>query len=230
MKTLLLMKMLAILMLVASLHVSARGIGQRVTLNEKKASLSKIIRNIKQQTGYQFFYSDELLAASRPVSIKVKNAPLREVLDACFSDQPLNYLVENDAIIIVARINNELSAAPVQAMDTMRLVTGKIINEKGEPVPGATVSVHGADIAVAANELGEFRISVPDEKNELLISSVGYNDIRIGLGRSGYITVTMKEKITIDNEVVVVAYGTQKRKDMIGSVSKITSQEIANSS
>lgn len=226
-KILLFMKMFSILMLAACLQVSAKGYSQKLSLSEKNASLGKVIKEIRKKTGYQFFYRDELLLNAKPVDIHVKDASLREVLDLCFRDQPLDYLMENNTIILVAR--RTPLPVPASVKDTTRTITGRIASEKGGPVPGATVTVVGAGIAIAASDQGEFTLKVPLNARELIISSVGYASTRVVLGRSDKVMVVLKENITADNDVVVVAYGTQKRKDMIGSVSKITGKDISNS-
>src|SRR5690606_1026539 len=83
-KTLLIMKFTAILLLAASLQVTASGFSQKVTLSERNAPLTGIFRSIQEQTGYVFFFDESWIRESDRVTIKVRNAPLEEVLDICF--------------------------------------------------------------------------------------------------------------------------------------------------
>ena len=87
-KTLLIMKLTTILLLAASLQLSARGITQ-ITLKEKNAPLEKVFQQIKKQSGYVFWYEDKLLEKAKPVNISVKNATLEQLLQLLFQDQPL---------------------------------------------------------------------------------------------------------------------------------------------
>src|SRR5882724_6530377 len=88
-KTLLIMKFTAILLLAAMLQVSARSYSQQVTLSMKEAPLEQVFRVIRQQTGYSFVYNDRLMKNTRPVTLEVNNAPLEDVLQACFKNQPV---------------------------------------------------------------------------------------------------------------------------------------------
>src|SRR5580658_7674279 len=89
-KTLLMMtKLTAVLLVSACLQVSAKGYSQKVTLSETDVPLKKVFKEIRRQTGYLFFYSDELLQQARKVTIHLQDASLEQVLDSCFRDQPL---------------------------------------------------------------------------------------------------------------------------------------------
>src|SRR5689334_23716492 len=79
-KTLLIMKLTAILLLATCLQVSATGHAQKISLTEKNAPLEKVLQQIKKQSGYQFWYEDKLLQNARPVNISVKNEMLEDVL------------------------------------------------------------------------------------------------------------------------------------------------------
>src|ERR1700683_3826448 len=90
-KTLLIMKLTAMLWLAACLQVSAKGNAQQISLSEKNAPLKKLFEEMRRQTGFLFFYDSKELRSSRPVTILVQNAGLKETLELCFKDQPLTY-------------------------------------------------------------------------------------------------------------------------------------------
>src|SRR5262245_54716219 len=92
-KTLLVMKLTTFILLVGCLQVSATGHSQNVTLNMKNAPLQKVFKEINRQTGFQFFIKDELLKHSGKVNIEVKDVSLAEVLNLCFKDLPITYLL-----------------------------------------------------------------------------------------------------------------------------------------
>ena len=99
-KTLLVMKLTAILLFAACLEVSAGTNAQTVTLSLKNSSLERIFKEVKKQTGYGFIYTRELLANTGHIDVDVKNASLKEVLDGCFSGQPVTYTIEDKYIIV----------------------------------------------------------------------------------------------------------------------------------
>src|ERR1044072_2412017 len=102
-KTVLIMKLTAFLITIAFLQVHAAGHAQTVTLSRQHSSLENIFKEIRKQTGYYFLYPDEQLSGAEKVSLDVKNAPLQQVLDLCFRDQPLTYTIDNKIVIVQRR-------------------------------------------------------------------------------------------------------------------------------
>jgi TonB-linked SusC/RagA family outer membrane protein len=106
-------------------------------------------------------------------------------------------------------------------------VQGVVTDDKGNPLPGATVVVKGnTSVGVSSDADGKFSLSVPTGNETLVISSIGFVAQEVSL--SGRTTLTIK--LVTDNkaldEVVVVGYGTQKRSDLTGSVGSVTSAEL----
>lgn len=104
-------------------------------------------------------------------------------------------------------------------------VTGSVVNEKGEPVAGATVSVKGTPAGVQTDANGRFSIKASPQ-GVLSISYVGYTPIEEKIGGRQSITITLKEKATELNDVVVVGYGTQKKADLTGAVVTVSGTEL----
>jgi hypothetical protein len=136
-KLLLIMKLTAILCIIACLHVSAGGYAQKITIYQQNASLKSIFTEIKRQTEYTFVYTDDFLQQSKTVTIDVKNAPLEAVLDICFKDQPFTYTVFNKMVVLKARpaIIKDPPGLPASPVD----IKGKVSNEKGEPLNDVSV-------------------------------------------------------------------------------------------
>src|SRR5215475_8793282 len=94
-KMLLVMRLTAIFLLAVSLHVSATGLSQTVTLSKRNATLEQVFETLQQQTGYNFLFNSHLLAKARKVTIRLQNATVDEVLTLCFKDQPFTYVVRD---------------------------------------------------------------------------------------------------------------------------------------
>ncbi|WP_198315773.1 TonB-dependent receptor [Chitinophaga tropicalis] len=216
------MKLTVLLMTMALLQVHAAGYSQTVTLSQRNTSLDKVFREIKKQTGYTFLYTDEQLVHGREVTVQLKNASLQQALDACFRDQPLTYTI-NDRIIIVKR---KIPEAPSSQAAEDKEISGKITNEKGEPLPGVTIQVKGTSKGVVTNERGEYSISIPDDNAVLIVSSLGYNRAEVPVNGRSSLPVTLTPSASNINELVVVGYGEQRKGTLTNSITSISSKSF----
>jgi TonB-linked SusC/RagA family outer membrane protein len=216
-KCLLIMKLSIIILTMAICQVSASTYAQKITINRSKASLVQVFDDIRNQTGYDFFYNLKLIKSAKPVTVNLKNAELEEVLADIFSNQPLTYTItkEDKAIVVKER------KSPIPP----RKITGKVTDEKGIPLVGVIVKGKMFNAASSTDKDGSFAITVPDENAVLVFSYVGYKTIEVPADR-GTLTVTMQEDVSALNEVVVVGYGTQKRTDLTGALSSVSNDKL----
>lgn len=225
-QTLLIMKLTAIFLVAACLQVSAKGYSQTVTLNERDVSLQKVFVEIHKQTGFQFFYNDEVLDEAGKISISVKDIPVEDVLKLCFKDMPFAFKIVDNTIIVrkLPDLRRKLYLNPKPVLLPVD-ITGTVVNENGEPVPGATVTVKGTGNATATNANGFFELKGVEEKAVLVITSVNIETYEVSVNGRTNLKINVRTKIK--EEEVVIAYGVQKRKDLTGSVSTITGKTIS---
>lgn len=218
------MKLTMLFLTIAMLQVQAAGLAQTVTISLRNAPLNKVFTEIRKQTGYHFLYTDEQLSTARKVTLQVREASLQEVLDQCFSDQPLTYSV-NDKTIIVKRktapaasvsIAMELPPDPI-------IIRGKVLDDKGEPVPGASIQVKGTTKGVVTNENGEYEISVDQADAVLIISSLGFSAQEISVQGKKSIDVALKAVPANMQEMVVVGYGVQRKGALTNAITTVSS-------
>jgi len=138
-KTLLIMKFTAILLFVACMQVSAKGYSQ-ITLSEKNAPLQKIFKEIQSQTGYDFLFSYTLVQNAGKVTVNLKNASLKEAVEEVLKGKNLSYEILERTVVIKPK-NEKPDGDAVPEPKLLIDVHGKVVNEKGEPVPGVTVTV-----------------------------------------------------------------------------------------
>jgi TonB-dependent starch-binding outer membrane protein SusC len=105
-----------------------------------------------------------------------------------------------------------------------RTVTGKINDEKGDGIPSASVLIKGTNQGTVTDIDGNFSLSVPDNST-LIISSVGFTTQEVAVGKESTITIALKEGSTL-GELVVVGYGTQKKKDLTGAVTSLSAENF----
>ena len=226
-KILRIMKITVILLLGACLQVSANGNSQKITISKKKAPLEKIFSEIKSQSGYLFFYDLEVLEKARPIDINVKNADVEEVLEICFKNQPLKYTITNKIIIVNPKKEIQeddilYALSPPPPIE----INGKITDEDGNPLAGASIKLKGTDKGVAADANGNFSIQVPDDGGILVVSYIGHIPQELAVSKTVTLNIILKrEEIKMD-DVVVVGYGSQKRKDLTGAVASVDASEL----
>ncbi|MBS1606099.1 MAG: SusC/RagA family TonB-linked outer membrane protein [Bacteroidetes bacterium] len=106
------------------------------------------------------------------------------------------------------------------------VVTGKIVDDKGNPLPGATVTAKGTNVSVTADSIGQFRINTPAGTHTLVISSIGFADKEVAIS-SRLLTIILTAESKALGDVVVVGYGTVRKKDVTGAVASITSKDFS---
>lgn len=224
-KTLLLaMRLTAILLLAASLHVSASGWGQTVTLSVKNVPIQKVFREIFRQTGISVIYNEALFEGSTLVTLEVKNAGIDQVLRACFRNLPLTYTIA-DGTILLKRADSA-SAIQDAANAPPALIHGRVTGGDGRPLQGVSVTNKQTKKGGSTNSEGIFAIGA-SAGDVLSFSFVGYkSEVRKVMSPDAAIDVTMEIAVSSLNETVVIGYGTSQRKDLTGSVSTVSSKDI----
>ncbi|WP_207511113.1 SusC/RagA family TonB-linked outer membrane protein [Longitalea luteola] len=116
---------------------------------------------------------------------------------------------------------------PVLAQDIV--VTGKVNAKSGEPLSGATVAIKGTSVATTTDADGKFSINVPNRKVRLVVSYVGMNNQELSIPESGNLLIQLQDVATLGlDEVVVVGYGTQKKKVVTGAISTVKAKDLEN--
>lgn len=222
-QTLLAMKLTVILFLIA-FHVSAGGYTQVVTLYKKNAPLTEIFKEIRQQTGYDFFYELSWLEKAKPVNINVSNIPLTEALNQCFKDQPLTYTITGTTIVL------KLKPAPALLTEVIAPagfdVRGIVLDENGTPLALANVKVKGSDRITTTNNRGEFHLKNVESNTVLVISSVGYSRQEIAVNNQADLRVQLKVAIGTLEEVQFVAYGKTSKLLNTGNIASVKASDI----
>jgi len=219
------MRSTAILLLTTALHVSAKGYSQNITLSYRHITLEKAFRLIEKQTDYSFLWNQTVLDKMPPVDIEVRDAPLTRVLDSCLKGLPLTYKIKDKVVLIEMATPpppNGGNVSPPAFID----LSGKVANEKGEPLAGATVMVKGTSSGSSTNGEGIFRLKQVSPKAILIISFTGYITQEVVPGERSFIAVTLAINQNSLDQTVVIAYGTTTKRMNPGDVSKVTSQEI----
>jgi TonB-linked SusC/RagA family outer membrane protein len=212
------MKLTTFLLLVVCLQISAKGLSQQISISEKNAPLKKVLRQVARQAGISIVYDETLLAAAHPVTIDIKNASLQQVLDICLDNQPFTYTVDGSRIIVKSL------PAPKPAADTTITATGRVTDDKGEPVPGVSVRVKDGTTGTATDANGRFTLKAPSN-GSLVFSALGFTAQTQPVG-SGNLSIRLKGSETALTETVVVGYGVQKKSVVTGAISSVKAADL----
>ena len=197
----------------------------QVTVNIDSMPLTEALKKLEEQTGYSFFYSNVLPDKDAVVSVKANNKDIAAVMDQLLEGLAVSYKINEDKQI--ALYANEPEAV-AQTKPTGRTVSGVVYDSDGLPVIGAGVMVQGSLNGTVTDENGRWTLELEDDNVTLEISSMGYQSQSVAVkGRSDF-TVTLAADTQYLDEVVVVGYGIQKKVNLTGSVSMVTSEDMAS--
>jgi len=225
-KTLRIMKFTAIFLFAVCLSAGARSYSQTVTISEKNAPLTKIFKQIKKQTGYSFLVTESQLSSAERVTLTVKDVPLEQVLNICFSNQPFNYSIIEKTIVVKPR--EVIAPITTVARATVIDISGRITDADGKPLAGASIKIKGSNTGTTTDANGEFTLRSVDKNTVLIVSYVGYQSIQITPGDQQTINIKLQKADNGLDEVVVIGYGTQKKKDLTGAVATMSSKDLEN--
>lgn len=190
----------------------------KVSLVLKDAPLKECIDAIERQTRYLFVYNDECNLQTK-VSVSINNETLKRALDIVFSDTDIAYRVEGGSVILTRR----LKAAPARGP---LVVKGVVADADGVPVIGAAVILKGTSIGAITDIDGFYSIEIPSSSSApvLQVDCLGFESVEIAVGNKGKIDILMKPSSELLDDVVVVGYGSMKKRDLVGAVDKIDSE------
>jgi TonB-linked SusC/RagA family outer membrane protein len=204
----------------------------KVSLDVQNAAVQKVIDNIESTTKFNFVYNTEHVDLQRKVSLKFNQEHINKVLERLFSNTSTNYKVKGTQVILwkgkVQKVAEEptLQVYEVEPLVVQSIITGMITDIEGMPLAGANILEKGTTNGTQADFDGNFSISVEDSNAVLVISYVGFATKEVGLNGQTNLNITLEESAAGLDEVVVVGYGTQQKKDVTGSIASISAESI----
>jgi TonB-linked SusC/RagA family outer membrane protein len=229
------MKLTTILVLAATLQISAKGISQKVSISVKNATIEEVFEQLQQKTGYHFIFNSAMLAKAKRVNVEVKDKTVEKVLGLCFEDQPFTYIIKDKVIIVkekeIERTNPVKESIP-EVSPPSQILKGVVKDANNNPIDGASVFIKEINAGTSTNKEGKFQLQVPAGTHELEISFVGFKTVKlsvtIGDTPPADVAITLTPEVTGLTDVLVVGYGTQKKRDVTGTVSSVKGDDFKN--
>ncbi|WP_431210972.1 carboxypeptidase-like regulatory domain-containing protein [Puia sp. P3] len=221
------MRLTTFLLLAFCLHLSANTRAQQINLSEQHVPLDKVFKKITDQTGYLFVYRDEWMKQTHDISISVRNAALREVLDICFKDQPFTYAIIDKMVVLKDTIPavGRLRLVDAPSGDS---VHGRVADSLGAPLVGASIRIKGTTKGTQSDVHGDFKLKHVPEGTALVVSYTGYvtREFTVGAGVGNYHYMTLQRSQDELDVTVIQAYGTTSRRFNVGSISTVNASTI----
>lgn len=186
----------------------------QVTVHIQHKPIREALREIENKSPFKFFYNNELKGLDKTVSLNTSNETIDATLNQLFAGSEISYQKQDNNIILLV----PKKAAPAQ--ERQKKVTGMVKDENGEAVIGASVVVKGTSVGTITDIDGNFSLDAP-QNAVLTISYIGFLPQYLKVGNETAYNIILRENTQALDEVVVVGYGVQKKRDLTGAVSSV---------
>lgn len=194
---------------------------EKINLSEKNARLDKVFENVQKQTAFNIWFDKTVLEKTTPVDIELKDASLTEAIERCVRNQPLEFSIVGKNVVIKEKKHN-----PPADTSTRIDISGKLLNEKGEPLAGVSITVNNKVKGTMSGADGSFFLPAVEPGALLIFSGTNVETYELRTSKRKEISVVLKTRTNKLDEVQIIAYGTTTRRTATGSYVKINSEEI----
>ncbi|MCK9507754.1 MAG: TonB-dependent receptor [Pigmentiphaga sp.] len=203
------------------LQMHAQSDSQPITLNLRNVSLQEFMKEIESKTNFTFVYRDILMDTKKDISIQVGNKPLADVIQTVLDSKELEATFSHNTIVITKKIRVNKAV--------QKKITGKVTDNKGEPLVGVNIVVKGSNIGTISDMNGNYEMMV-DEKSILQFSYLGFDTQEVRIGKHDAVNIALQETLNSLDEVVVIGYGVMRKSDLTGAVSSVKAENLPTSS
>ena len=209
-----------ILVLSIMLTVGACCWAQSIQLKLNNVTVKKAMTELKQKSGYSFVYETSDIDTNKKVNVDAENA--KDAIAQILQGQNVTYEIQGKNVVVQRKNANNTKAN----QGKKRTVKGTVKDNNGEPVIGATIMESGTKNGTVTDADGNFVIEIASD-SKLDITSIGYKSQTIKPSATGTTKVSLSEDSNLLDDVVVVGYGTQRKKLITGSTVHVTADDIA---
>ena len=213
---------ICLLSVLQSFAISTFSQNSKLSINQENISVESVIQLIEDETDYYFMYSGLVIDVKRTVNLKVNNKSVSEILDEVFKNTDVTYKINGRLIAL----NKDKEGYPMLFQKQSISVFGKVTDSSGTPLPGVTVVVKGTTNGTVTNADGEYSLVNVTEDATLQFSFVGMKTQEIPVAGKTSINVIMEEEAIGIEEVVAVGYGTQKKANLTGAITQLSTKEL----
>lgn len=205
----------------ACLGIPLQEMHAQYNLTTQHTTLGSVIKTIKKQSSYEFFYDDKL-SGLQINKANLQDVPLEKILDEVLKEKSVAYKIEDNIVYL----SQKEQATPIASQGTYEM-TGKVTDAAGEPLIGVNVSVKGTSDGTITDYDGRYTLKINSSNAEVLFSYIGYQQQVIAAKGQKNLNVILKEDTQLIDEVVVTALGIKREKKMLGyAMQEVKSDEL----
>lgn len=220
---------LLLFLLAMAINVQASTYSESVKFDLKmnKVSLKEVFQTITEQSEFKFIYNNDVVNDKQKVSVNTDGARVEEILDEILPQFNLEYrVVDRQVIVFPTETKAKTETATPGNAQQQKTISGKVVDDKGAPLPGVAVVVKGTTVGVVTDIDGNYSLQVPANAQILAFSFIGMKAQEVTIGNQTTINIAMTADVTDLDEVVVVGYGTQKRANVVGAVTSVSGEKL----
>lgn len=208
---------------------SQEVLNKSITLRTGTSTVKKVLFQIEKKADVKFVYSPNAIQAEQIVSFNFSEDKLSKVLEELLNPLNISYEVIDNRILLrkkaVVEKDNTPSIIPNEIV-AEQSITGTVTDEKGQALAGVSILVKNTGRGTSTDTRGQYKIAIPEGNNTLVFSFVGYQKQEVLIGNRTSINVSMKVENQSLDEVVVVGYGTQSRKNLTSAITTIKPEDL----
>jgi len=190
---------------------------RKISISFTEIPLSEAIKKIESTSKYTFFYDALKLDLKIQVSLNANELSIEKVMSQMLSNTGIKYEINNRQIA--------LYLVDAKQNQTLKKFAGIVVDEKGNPIIGASIKIMGSSKGTISDLDGKFSFSAASD-SKILVSYIGYKTVEASVSGNDFLKIEMTENAKSLDDVVVIGYGTVNRKDLTGSVASVKVQDI----
>jgi len=225
------MRLTITLLLFSLLRVNASGYSQntKITLDLQNVSVFKVLDEIQNLSEFSVYYRDSQIDLNRKVSISVQKEKIKKILNFLFANTNVGYQLIDKNIILNDKTKNKFSpkVVPINTLNNQQIkISGFVKDKSGTPLPGVNIVKVGTIIGTDTDFDGKYSIAA-SKGDQLTFSYLGMKTVTITIESATTINITMENDAATLDEIVVVGYGTSKKKDLTGAVGSVDVEDVS---
>ncbi len=237
---------ICILVTIFSISLNAQGVlSKKITLIIENQNLEKIILKLEKENNIKFSYTSSIFDHSKKLNINLKEKPLSDVLKQILSPLNIKFDVIDDYIVLSSNLSNNEVSEKKKSINEQELKNGKanieeinnngriakgiVTNELGQPLVGVNIRLSSTNFVTTSDAKGNFSINLPSESGLVFLNYVGYKETQVRMKRDNFYTIKLVELSSSLSDVIVIAYGTQSKRQSSTAISTATGEDLLHS-